>query len=409
MSPGRLRIRALLDRQSAVVVLVLLIAGAAGGVLAYDAYAQPNTTTVTEEVTVWAPEGEFTHGATVVENETRTAGIFAPGERVENRGFYYRSIMPVLSGEFRYGYAADSGELDVTVERTLVVRSVGERAGRSVEYWRETESLGTDRATLAPGETVAVPYRANVTAAAVRAERIRERLGDPGETRVSVNVSVGVAGTAGGRDVDRTIEYGLPLTVDGPVYRVESASDVPPVTRTERRTAARDPGPLPAVGGPALLAVSLAGLGALAYARRENRLALSAAERAWLDYRDDRADYDEWISTVRLPEEARALPVGYTDTLVDLVDVAIDTDSAVFESPEGDRYHVLHDGYRYTFEAPPDPRGVDPGAAVTAEPDGQTAAAGHGGDGPADDAGEPTRGRPDDADVPAHEADGRAE
>jgi hypothetical protein len=355
MSSGRLRLRALLDRQFAVVVLVLLIAGAAGAVLTYDTYAQPTTATVSDEVTVWAPDGEFTHGATVIENETRTAGIFAPGQRVSDREFYYVSIMPVLSGEFRYGYAAESGDLDVTVEQTLLVRSVGERDDRPVEYWRETEALGTERTRLSPGETVAAPYRVNVSDAAVRAEQIRRRLGDPGETRVSVNVSVTLAGTAGGRDVDRTIEYGLPLTVDDQIYRVESASDVGPVTQTQQRTVARDPDPLRAVGGPALLVVSLAGLAVLGYARRADRLTLSDAERAWLDYRDDRSDYDEWISTVHLPKEARTLPVGRPESLAALVDLAIDTDSAVLESPEGDQYHVLHDGYRYTFESPPDP------------------------------------------------------
>jgi hypothetical protein len=179
---------------------------------------------------------------------------------------------------------------------------------------------------------------------------------------VSVNVSLGLSGTAGGREVDRTIEYGLPLTVDGSVYRVDSPSDVQPITRTERRTVPRGVDPVGAVGGPALLGVSLAGLGALAYARREDRIALSDAERAWLDYRDDRADYDQWISSVRLPEEARSLPVGHTDSLVDLVDLAIDSDSAVFESPDDGAYHVLHDGYRYTFEPPPEPPGVDPSA-----------------------------------------------
>lgn len=355
MSTGRLRLRAVLDRQFTVVVLVLVLLGGAGGVVAYDAHVADKTTTVGDEVTVWAPEGEFTHGATVVENESRTAGVFTPGQRVTERAFYYVSIMPVLSGEFQYGYAADSGDLDVVVEQTLLVRSVGERDGESVEYWREAESLGTERTSLAPGETVTVPYRADVRAAVTRATRIRDRLGDPGETRVSLNVSVALSGTAGGRDVDRTLEYGLPLTVENRIYSVKSASEVPPVTRTEQRRVPSDAGIVPTVGGPALLAGALAGLCALAYARRTDRLALTSTERAWLTYRDDRSDYDEWISTVRLPAEAESLPVGETDTLADLVDLAIDTDSAVLESPDTDRYHVLHDGYRYTFEAPPTP------------------------------------------------------
>lgn len=100
---------------------------------------------------------------------------------------------------------------------------------------------------------------------------------------------------------------------------------------------------------------SLLGPVGLAYVRYDGRLALTEAEREWLAYRDDRTDFDDWISTIRLPEEARDLPVAEADTLADLVDFATDTDNAVLESADGERSHVVHDGYRYTFEAPPDP------------------------------------------------------
>jgi predicted flap endonuclease-1-like 5' DNA nuclease len=172
---------------------------------------------------------------------------------------------------------------------------------------------------------------------------------------VSVNVTVALSGTAGGQEVDRTLEYALPLAVEGSVYRVGSVAQVEPVTRTERVTVASEPGPLGAIGGPVLLGLALLGLAGLVYARSEDRLALTEAEREWLAYRDDRSDFDDWISTIRLPEDARSLPVAEADTLADLVDFAIDTDNAVLEQPGGGAYHVVHDGYRYTFEAPPDP------------------------------------------------------
>jgi predicted flap endonuclease-1-like 5' DNA nuclease len=353
---GGLRVRALLDRQFEVVVLVLVVLAAVGGFLAYGAYGQPNTTTETSEVTVWAPNGTFTHGSTVTDNESKLAGVFDPGQSVENRSVYYTNIMPELSGEFAFQYAAESGELNATIERTLVIRSVGQsRDEGQVEYWRQTESLGSGSATLSPGEGASVPYDLNVSGAIARADRVHERLGDPGQTRVSVNVTVALSGTAGGQEVDRTLEYALPLAVEGSVYRVGSVAQVEPVTRTERVTVTSEPGPLGAIGGPVLLGLALLGLAGLVYARSEDRLALTEAEREWLAYRDDRSDFDDWISTIRLPEDARSLPVAEADTLADLVDFAIDTDNSVLEQPGGGAYHVVHDGYRYTFEAPPDP------------------------------------------------------
>ncbi|MFC7227552.1 DUF5305 family protein [Salinirubellus salinus] len=352
---GGLRARALLNSQFELVVAVLVVLAAVGGFLAYGAYAQPNTTTETNEVTVWAPNGTFTHGSTVTDNESKLAGVFEPGQSVANRSVYYGSIMPELSGEFGFQYAAESGELNATIERTLVIRSVGQAREGSTEYWRETERLGRGSATLSPDEAARVPYAVNVSAARERADTIHERLGDPGQTRVSVNVTVALSGTAGGEEVDRTLEYALPLALEGQVYRVGPVTEVAPVTRTERVTVTQEPGPLGAYGGPGLLALSLVGLVGLAYARYDGRLGLDEAERTWLAYRDDRSDFDEWISTIRLPEEARELPVAEADALSDLVDFAIDTDNSVLEAPGSGSYHVVHDGYRYTFEAPRDP------------------------------------------------------
>lgn len=357
-SQGVLRSRALLGRQFELVVLALVILAGVGGFLAYDAYAQPNTSVQTNEVTVWAANGSFSHGSTVTENESKLAGVFDPGQRVSNRSVYYTNVMPELSGEFGLQYAAESGAVNATIRRTLVIRSVGQtRDGGQVEYWRQTEPLGTGTATLEPGERTTVPYAVNVSAVDGRADRTRERLGDPGQTRVSVNVTVTLTGTAGGDEVDRTIRYALPLSLESNVYRIDSmAGGAQPVTRTERTTVVEEPGALSAYGGPALLLLTLVGIVGLASARVTGRLALTDAERAWLEYRDDRSDFDDWVSTIRLPDEARDLPVAEAATLADLVDFAIDTDEAVLESPDGRHYHVVHEGYRYTFEAPPEPK-----------------------------------------------------
>jgi hypothetical protein len=375
----RLRARALLDRQFLVVVLALLVVAGVGGYLAYDAYGQSNTTVRTTEVTVWEPSGSFTHQATVVDNESRTAGVFEPGATLTNRSVYFQQLMPTLNGTFRYGYAADSGELTATVRPRLVIRSVGEGSDGRVEYWRLTRSLGNSESTLSPGEHVRVPFSVNVTDVVATADRVHERVGDPGRTRASVNVTVTVAGTAGGQSVDRTLRYALPVRIEGDVYRVGASNGTPAVTRTERVTVTEPPGPLAAYGGPALLALSLLGLVGLVSARRDGRLALTDAERAWLAYRDDRADFDDWIVRARLPAEARSYPVAEAASLADLVNFAIDSDSAVIESPDGDAYHVLHDGIRYTFTAPP-----SPATAGTAEHDPLDADAAAESDGPDD-------------------------
>jgi hypothetical protein len=71
-----------------------------------------------------------------------------------------------------------------------------------------------------------------------------------------------------------------------------------------------------------------------------------------LAYEDEREDFDEWISTIRLPDEVFDLPRAEAASLSALVDFAIDTDNSVIEDPDDSAYYVIHDGYLYTYQPP---------------------------------------------------------
>lgn len=113
------------------------------------------------------------------------------------------------------------------------------------------------------------------------------------------------------------------------------------------------------VGGPLLLVGSLVAVIGLVVAGRRKTFALTEAEREWLEFREDRGDFDEWIVTMRLPDEVEKMPRAEADTLADLVDFAIDTDNAVVEHPDTGTFAVVHDGYRYAYPPPSNPATVD--------------------------------------------------
>ncbi len=152
------------------------------------------------------------------------------------------------------------------------------------------------------------------------------------------------------------IRFSLPIESQSGVYLLSSnTSDSKTFSHAKTISVPNDPGSLRSLGGPLLLAVGLLGLVGLAFARSRGAITLSQAEREWLAYLDDRTDFDEWIATIRLPDDAEELPRAEAETLADLVDFAIDTDNAVLEQPDGSTYFVVHDGYRYRFEAPTNP------------------------------------------------------
>jgi hypothetical protein len=117
-------------------------------------------------------------------------------------------------------------------------------------------------------------------------------------------------------------------------------------------TVERTYGPLRSLGGPLLLVIGLFGTGGLAYARREHDLALTPAERDYLSYSDDRAEFAEWITTFRLPPSVHERPEAEAEQLRDLVDFAIDNDIGVVEDPETGAYHAIAGEYVYTYRPP---------------------------------------------------------
>ncbi|PSP70432.1 hypothetical protein BRC79_02210 [Halobacteriales archaeon QH_8_67_27] len=366
-----IRVRAALDRWFGLILVACLLTAGAGAVLAHGGYVDPGSHQEQRVVDEWGVNGSFSHGSTVRDPTNETP--FEDGSTVRDRQVYFQRVMPVLSGEFRFRTPGADAPVNFTIERQLVVESTETTRGdeEPTVYWRDTRPLGTNRTTKQPGATETVPFAVNVTRTVEEAGNVSERLDSPGQIRTRVLVTVVATRQVDGAET-RRLTYRLPITAESGVYRVDSAPSTERFTETETVTVLNDPSALQRFGGPLALLCGLAGVVGLAVARSRDAIGTSEAEREWLAYRNDRADFDEWITTIRLPGEARQLPVAEAETLADLVDFAIDTDSGVVEEPGGGAYHVVHDGYRYTFEAPAAPA-TDPLwiAGTTADADAE--------------------------------------
>ena len=387
MSERWLHVRRALDRQFVLVVALLLVVAAVGLWVTYDAHVTPETTTVERTVETGRVTGTFSHGARVTADASGTG--FEPGSRVESRSVYFGAVMPVLSGTFTLGYQGRA-PARVRVDRSIQIRGVSSGAeDGTVVYWNRTLASETTTTTLRSGDSARVPFRLDVSRAASEATNVSERLGSPGTVELRVLVDATVTRRVEGVST-REMAFNMTVVPQGSVYRVESTRRVETFTRTVTATRRVEPGALRALGGPLVALISLADVAGLVVARRRGALGLSEREQAWLDYRGDRDDFDEWITAVRLPEEARELPVAEAASLADLVDFAIDTDNAVMKSPGERTFHVVHDGYRYTFSAPAPPESGSPTSVDEEE-------------------GEPDDGGPDSESKPLLDADSRPE
>lgn len=379
--PLTLRLRVAVERWFVVAVAVALLAVAVGGVLTVQAQGE-TTRTELRETASWESAGAFDHRARV----TEAVGPFELGTVLRNRTAYFLRASPQLQGTFRYTYdASDGGDLAVRTDLVLVTRSVSERENNETELWRTERTLASDTVdSLPPGETAAVAFSHNVTAAAARAARIDERLGGtPGERELYVAARLDLSGTRNGRSVDRTRTYRLPVSFTDGVYRVEDPGRVTDDdVRRERVSVPVETSALERIAGPALLILGLGGLFALVLARVMGDLSVSDRDRAYLRYRRQRREYDEWITVVDggVPVEN---PV-HTDSLQGLVDLAIDTDARVLADRAAGHLLVRAEGVSYVYDPPPHPdraeedtpaddhaaaNGADPGSDAGGEDD----------------------------------------
>ena len=350
-SETRLRLRAVLNAQFAVLLAVCLVAAAVGGALVYTTHVDPGTETETRTVSSLTVETEYVHAAEVTEPNA----VFDTGTVLDDRNTYFTRVAPVLDVDVQTSYAADAAsDVDVSFESVLVVRNVGGE-GDTV-YWDDRETLATETVSgVEPGETATASFALNSSEVDATASEIESELGaSPGETETFVTTDVTVEGTINGDPtahdpgpIEMTIDHG------GDTYSVSEPGPQSDTTeQTERVTVERSYGPLRSASGPLLLLAGLAGAGGLAYARREVDFALTPAEREYLSYRDDRSEFAEWITEIRLPESVHERPEARAATLRDLVDFAIDNDIGVVEDPTTNAYHAVTDKFVFTY-APP--------------------------------------------------------
>lgn len=356
MGVGGLRVRGRIERWAGIVLVVCLVAAGVGGLFVYDAYATEKTAVETRTVTDGSIRGEFAHRTTVTERAADTP--FEPGDTLTDRTVYFQRIMPVLDGSFTLTYTGADAPLDVRVRRAVVVENVESSTdGEQTVYWRQNRSVRTVERTVGPGEQVTVPFELNVTATRAAARSLSERVGSPGETRIRVVATV--VATRQGEDArTQRVRFALPVETDGDVYRVAAEPRTESFSRTVTERVPADPGSLRAVGGPVLLVLGLLGAGGAGLVTVRDDAGLSETERAWLRYRDDRGDFEEWINRLTLPDDAVADPDGEAETLGDLVDFAIDADAPVVEDPDRDAYFVLHEGRTFAFDPPETPAAV---------------------------------------------------
>lgn len=340
-----LQYRRRIDQYFPALVVVCAVVVLLGGALVYTTHIDPETETRQQATAEWETNGELSHSATVVNGTT----VFPTGTTLSDRSVYYTRIAPTLDIGLQYDFLAPGGEVTVDGESTLVLRSVDDNGN---VLWRSDERLDSYDATLAPGESLETTVSVDVPELTDELASIENELGAAvGTTEIDVEHSITAETRIDGETRTHSNEYSVDIDPGSDVYAVETESTGSESHQlTEEAVTERTYGTLRRVSGPLLLVIGLlAGLG-FGAGRYRGVFELTDAERKSLEFAESREALDDWISRARVGERSIAGEAIHTDTLGDLVDIAIDTDERVIEDPEQSRYYVFGDSQQYVYE-----------------------------------------------------------
>jgi len=350
----RLRLRALGDAWFEVLAVVLVVIVLLGAWGTYTAHVNPGTTTTERIESTWAMEGNFDHEAEVTEPNR----VYEQGTTLENRTIYPIKIAPEMNGVFVFGYeASDNGEVDVEINLTVHRQAIVDEEDESetkVPVWEDETEIDTQTASsLAPGAEQEVPFSFNISEVENETQQIEEELGNvPGAVETAVRAEVHLSGTVNGESVEETQTYTLPIDSSGDTYTLsKNSQDREEFESTIAVPVERSHPLVLTAGAPLVVIISLLLLGGLVVAKRRG-LTLDERERDYLAYRDDREDFDEWITTMSLPDEIAESVHIEAASLGDLVDFAISADTGVIYDPDREVYVVRHEETHYCYHPP---------------------------------------------------------
>ncbi|MFB6223764.1 MAG: DUF5305 domain-containing protein [Haloarcula sp.] len=343
-------VRSALSRWLLPIILLSLVLALAGGYVTYDSHIEGGETVVEQQTAgTWTVESGFEHSATV----ERDTAVFSVGEELENRSLYFTTAAPQLDGTYTISHDnTDDNPAITSTELSLVIRAVEERNGETVVHWRTSDSLETlDAVKIEDGDTESTTVSVDIPTILNRTESIQNDLGAaPGETEVLLIADTTVESSINGQTFTDTRTDRIEITPGESVYRVSTTTQSQSsYEATEQVTRTIEPSRLELYGGPVLCSLGLLCAALLGIARWRGWLAVTEREQVRHEFETARNDFDEWISTAKIPESDDRTTIS-TNTLADLVDIAIDSDRRVLE--DGERYAVLVDSEIYTYTAP---------------------------------------------------------
>ena len=308
----------------AVAVVVALVAFSAAGYL----YLNPPTEEIPpEETNVQQFSLSVDHSAIV----TNTTSLYPRQTRLQNQPVYFTNATPRLRISL---LAQTPPDHPVTVTQELVVHHRGEFNGRV--FWRNETTLIENRQTIEDG-SARINASVNVPKLQQRRTNVTREVGSIGTITSEIRTRLSYSSpTDDGGNYTGELTASTPLQFSGAAYWLGNNLSASQTERQLGQGVVRQLSPnYTLIGGLAVggIVLFIAGLGVVVWSSRH-------AESYELEIDVYRDRYDEWISEGEFPTDATNKYV-YINSILDLVDVAIDTNKRVIYDPDLETFSVV--------------------------------------------------------------------
>lgn len=322
----------------AVTVIAAIVGVALIGVAGFTWMNPPVEEPSPEEQEVFTLDVTIDDSA-VVEEESP---LFEVGERLESRPAYFTNISPELDLTATITVPDDH---EVEFENRMLLEERATRDGSVV--WNRDRLLEAEEPTVEDGKAT-INTSINIPDLQADLEEI-EALTDPiAATELSVWFDLEYTSTApDGEEYTGTVELTPELEFATNAYWLEgeTSEEVVETETISQEPVEGEPNPLVTHGFPALgLVLLLGAIGGVGWARRVD------IDELRLRVEHDR--YDDWISNGQFIADS-SYEYVYVESLVDLINVGIDSDKRVIYDPEMDMYQVVDDSVIYYYATEP--------------------------------------------------------
>lgn len=329
MSAG-VRARRILVYYGRFLILGLLVIAILSFTAAWQVYANPPTSTVTEETDRLEVATALETSAIVTGNTT----LYDEGDELVNSPAYLMRATPNLTLTVRT--RAPTGQ-SVAASQRLSLRMQATRDGGV--FWEQTELLAANEGRVTDQAPLTAATTQNMTALLETVSQKRSEISDVGSLSIQLRLRVDYETD----QYNGRLSANAPLVLTGSAYWIDGDLTASREhSQTHTRTIREAPNPVEYLGLSAIGLVSILAAFGIALVLHRG-VDLREAEVAMY-----RSKYQEWISEGEFPTSADKRYVRI-DSLEDLVDVAIDSNKRVIYDDEYDAYAVVDGDLVYYF------------------------------------------------------------